>query len=348
LPHGSYIRLTITDSGEGMTEEVQRHIFEPFFTTKPMGKGTGLGLSTVYGIVRRSNGWIYVDSHPGKGSTFTILMPEAARHPQDQSPSSRHPVGILGDESVLLIEDSEEVRRLTALHLKALGYAVIEAATGEDAIAIADQRGGEFDLVLADVMLPGKSGFDAARQIQARFPHVAVLFFSGYAGDTAAGQGPVEAAGLLPKPFTPEELGGRIRAALRKARNQIRIIVADDEAGIRELLRDFLSSEGYLVETARDGKEVLDQFAAGAVDLFLMDLVMPVKEGIETIIELRRRTPATPIIAMSGAFGGEFLNTAQILGARATLLKPISKPLLLKTVRDVLCAQRSASTSHPN
>ena len=212
---GRYVRLRVTDTGMGMTEEVRRHVFEPFFTTKEQGKGTGLGLATVYGIVRQSDGWIEVESAPGRGSTFRIHLPlvdagVAADGTKPKAENVSH-----GDETVLIVEDQEGVRRLARIVLEAHGYRVLEAANGAEAQVAARGHAAGIDLLLTDVVMPGMDGRLLAEHLRKLRPNLPVILMSGYAEDVAANRG-LLAGGLayVQKPFTPGELAAKVREML--------------------------------------------------------------------------------------------------------------------------------------
>ena len=209
------VMLLIRDSGTGMDESVRAHIFEPFFTTKEVGRGTGLGLATVYGIVKQSDGYITVESEPGRGATFRIYFPRvqgladrAARPPQRTSTAG-------GSETILLVEDEMAVRRLARRLLKQQGYTVLEASHGLEALRLASQQNSPIHLLLTDVVMPGMSGPELALHLSREQPAMKVLYMSGYA-DEALGHHGVLAEGMefLQKPFTPQDLGLRVRESL--------------------------------------------------------------------------------------------------------------------------------------
>jgi CheY-like chemotaxis protein len=186
---GPYILLTVTDTGIGMDEETRRLIFEPFFTTKGKGKGTGLGLSTVYGIVRQNQGWIWVDSEPGKGSTFKIYLPRMAGRPAAGEAAEAAPIMVKGNETVLVVEDQDDVRRLATAVLRSQGYRVLEAAHGNAALVLAERQSEPIHLVLSDVVLPGMNGRELAERLRVLHPDIKVLYTSGYTEDVIAHRG---------------------------------------------------------------------------------------------------------------------------------------------------------------
>jgi PAS domain S-box-containing protein len=330
---GRYVVLAVSDTGVGLDEETKSRIFEPFFTTKGVGKGTGLGLSMVQGIVAQSGGWVEVFSEKGNGTTFKIHLPALEEAAADAGRPEAVPA-LRGKETVLVVEDQAEVRKYAAAVLKEYGYRVIPVEDAREALLLFGRE--HIDLVLTDVVMPHVSGRELADRLEKLQPGVKVLFMSGYIDDVIADQGVLrEGAKFIQKPFSPEELAGKVRAVLGPA-PAFRILVADDEAGVRAFLRRVLEDGGYETIEAADGKQTLRQALAGRVDLVITDLVMPEQEGIETIQALRRDVPDVAIIAISGAFEGKFLKSAKLLGAAAVLDKPVSAQLLLATVAEVL------------
>jgi two-component system, cell cycle sensor histidine kinase and response regulator CckA len=217
MPTGRYVRLMVTDTGTGMSAETQARIFEPFFSTKERGKGTGLGLATVYGIVKQSDGYIWVDSQIGRGTTFEIYLPAVQGPVQSVTPVSPLPQGGGGSQTILLAEDDGAVRRLTRDVLTKHGYTVLEARDGDEALALARQHAGLIHLLIADVVMPGLSGRELAVKLRLDRPQVRVLYTSGYSENmmVRAGFEPVDGGlPLLTKPFLPADLLRRVADAL--------------------------------------------------------------------------------------------------------------------------------------
>jgi CheY-like chemotaxis protein len=213
VARGPWTVLAVEDQGTGMDEATVRRAFEPFFTTKPAGKGTGLGLATVYGIVTQGGGRVTVDTAPGRGTTFRVLLPaveeeaEAAVAPLPEAPAR-------GSEWVLLVEDEDDVRRLTSTLLERLGYTVF-AAPGLDEAMRASDVAGRIDLILSDVVLRDGSGREVAERVRERHPEARVLYMSGYPDDEIVRHGIVEArVPFLPKPFGAAGLAKKVREAL--------------------------------------------------------------------------------------------------------------------------------------
>jgi len=207
IPAGKYVLLAMTDTGCGMSEETLGHIFEPFYTTKEMGKGTGLGLATVYGIVKQSGGFIWVDSEEGRGTTFKVYLPRVVSALAEAHASGQFAEIGRGTETILVVEDAEALRALTKEFLTSCGYTTLEAANGDEAIRIARSYSGVIDLLLSDVVMPRMGGKSLAEQIAQIRPHTRVLYMSGYPNDGIVQAG-VLANGvtLLEKPFTREIL----------------------------------------------------------------------------------------------------------------------------------------------
>ena len=216
LTAGQYVMLAISDNGVGMNAETQTHIFEPFFTTKGL-KGTGLGLSTVYGIVKQSGGYVWVDSEPGKGASFQIYLPRASRAderiPPEVTVKSTKPEPAL--ETILVVEDGSELRRLVREDLENQGYTVLEAGDGAAAIEVSKAHPGSIHLLLTDIIMPGMNGSELARRLSILRPEMKVLFMSGYTDAATAHEGMLEEGiALLRKPFALSTLRAKVREKL--------------------------------------------------------------------------------------------------------------------------------------
>jgi CheY-like chemotaxis protein len=199
-----------------MDTETQARIFEPFFTTKEPGKGTGLGLATVYGIVKQSGGFIWVYSEPGRGTTFKIYLPRVDEPAQPLS-SPAEAAGVPGGETVLLVEDEGALRSLLRELLESFGYTVLEAASGADALSVAERHPGSVHLLLTDIVMPRMTGRELAERMASVRPATRVLFMSGYAAGALPSHEVPPGAAYLEKPFTAEALAAAIRARLDRA-----------------------------------------------------------------------------------------------------------------------------------
>jgi two-component system, cell cycle sensor histidine kinase and response regulator CckA len=214
IPAGSYVCLSVNDTGQGMSPEVKQRIFEPFFTTKPKGRGTGLGLATTFGIVKQAGGSIEVDSEPDRGTTFKIYLPRVDGVGA-QPEAVPEDTDMRGHETVLLVEDDAGVRTLTCNLLKRLGYQVLAAHNGETALALVDKHTETIHLLLTDVVMPGINGRDLADRLLALRPQTKVLLMSGYNEDVVLHHGIVDQqVNFIGKPFTMQALGLKLRQIL--------------------------------------------------------------------------------------------------------------------------------------
>src|SRR6202142_3939245 len=233
---GPYPFRTVRDTGIGMDGAVRKHVFEPFFTTKKSGAGTGLGLSTVHGIVTQAGGWVWVDSKPGGGATFKMLLPRSQGAPRAERVVRPAPAGLRGSETVLVVEDQEAVRRLARTALESYGYAVLEAANGQDALLMIERHTGRIDLLLSDVVMPGMTGPELAVRLRTSWPEIKVLCMSGYTAEAPSVWGMEgSSVAFIPKPFTPDALATKVREVLAGAWPAASILVVDDEDSIRSL-----------------------------------------------------------------------------------------------------------------
>ena len=212
---GRYVMLAVSDTGEGMSPEVQARIFEPFFTTKEVGKGTGLGLSTVYGIVKQSGGFIWVYSEPGRGTTFKIYFPCVDQAAEMMGVDKRPNGASRGTETVLLVEDDSQLRQLSSSVLAHCGYRMLVANGPEEGLAIARANHKDIRLLITDVVMPGMNGRQLAEKILQVSPKMKVLYISGYTNNAIVHYGVLD-KGLwfLPKPFTLSALVGKVREVL--------------------------------------------------------------------------------------------------------------------------------------
>jgi two-component system, cell cycle sensor histidine kinase and response regulator CckA len=216
VPPGSFVRLSVMDTGIGMDAETQSHIFEPFFTTKERGRGTGLGLATVHGVVNQSNGFIWVSSEPGHGTTFEIFLPRVSEPVQAVGRETVSGRSWKGSETILLVEDDEPLRKLILNSLIGSGYTVLEASNGVEALSIAQEISGKIDLVLTDVVMPGLGGIHVADRISALYPTIKMLFMSGYSDFEPGYHGLGRERPLLEKPFSLQNLATKLREVLER------------------------------------------------------------------------------------------------------------------------------------
>jgi two-component system, cell cycle sensor histidine kinase and response regulator CckA len=229
LSAGEWVKLTLSDNGIGMDEATCKQIFEPFFSTKQFGNGNGLGLSIVYGIVKQSGGLINVQSEPGVGTTFNVYLPFVPEAPTNPVAEPAFPEGQDGKETVLLVEDEEALLEITAEHLAKLGYTVLKARNGEEALAVAAQQGKPIHLLITDIVMPGMTGKDMANLLLSTHGALPVLYVSGYANHTIAEEGLLgPGVDFLQKPYGLRDLNSKIRKLLGEvagARPSIDLIV---------------------------------------------------------------------------------------------------------------------------
>jgi two-component system cell cycle sensor histidine kinase/response regulator CckA len=232
MPAADYVRIDITDTGTGIPADIREKIFEPFFSTKEVGKGTGLGLSTVYGIVKQTGGFIYVDSEEGNGTTFHIFLPRhhAEQEAQVETPAEAHAANgaakdsvaaepkradFTGQGTILLVEDEEGLRSLNARGLRSRGYSVIEASNGVEAMEALEEKNGAVDLVVSDVVMPEMDGPTLLKEMRGRNPDLKIIFVSGYAEDAFEKSLPEnEQFAFLPKPFTLAQLVAAVKETM--------------------------------------------------------------------------------------------------------------------------------------
>jgi two-component system cell cycle sensor histidine kinase/response regulator CckA len=228
MPAADYVRIDISDTGTGIAPEIVDKIFEPFFSTKEVGKGTGLGLSTVYGIVKQTGGFIYVDSEAGKGTSFRIFLPR--HHPEQEvqpdaaaaNGAAREPAAeakpradLTGQGTILLVEDEEGLRSLNARGLRSRGYSVIEASNGIEALEALEEKNGAVDLVVSDVVMPEMDGPTLLKTMRGRNPDLKIIFVSGYAEDAFEKSLPEnQQFAFLPKPFTLSQLVAAVKETM--------------------------------------------------------------------------------------------------------------------------------------
>jgi signal transduction histidine kinase/ActR/RegA family two-component response regulator len=214
---GHYVMLSVSDTGIGMTPEVRERVFEPFFTTKEKGKGTGLGLSTVYGIVKQSGGNIWVYSELGRGTTLKIYFPQVDEPLEELRENVETKLVPQGTETVLIVEDDKEVRKLAARILENQGYKILEAAQGSEALPLCKEHRNPIHLVLADVVMPGLDGRELAERVKSFHPGMKVLYMSGYTDNAIIHHGVLEKGmNYIQKPFTLDGLARKVREVLDK------------------------------------------------------------------------------------------------------------------------------------
>jgi len=317
--------------------------------TTPAGRGpiggrgpqiTGMSLATIYGIVQQFGGAMAFGLDEGGGGTLQILLPlSEATAPVFAGKSLPLRTSVPGTETVLVVEDQEAMRKLAVRILERGGYNVLEAPDGREAVRLAAGYQETIALLLTDVVLPGMSGSELTKELVENRPWMKVVYMSGFAAEAIARRGLLEeGVPLLVKPFSPETLLQIVKDALAGtgAGGAARVLIVDDESAVRNFFRRVLTEAGWGVVVAEDGAAALKIANSQRFDLLLTDLVMPNCEGIEVIRRIRKEQPELKIIAVSGAFGGAFLEIARLLGASRTLAKPVTAEELVSAVREVL------------
>jgi signal transduction histidine kinase/FixJ family two-component response regulator len=217
VPLGSYVMLAVTDTGCGMDNQTKARIFEPFFTTKELGKGTGLGLATVYGVIKQSGGWVWVESEPGKGTRFEVYLPQATGAEETLITPTKIVLAASRGETVLIAEDQDAVRDLASRFLKAAGYTVLSAKGGGEALETAKHWGKPINLLLTDVVMSQMRGPDLAALLKRLYPGMKTVYMSGYQDYGAKDNGSAEGCLYVQKPFSREDLLGVIAHALKES-----------------------------------------------------------------------------------------------------------------------------------
>lgn len=341
LKPGKYLKLSVSDTGPGIPPEILESIFEPYFTTKAPGKGTGMGLATVYGIVKQNGGDIVVDSNVGKGCTFNVYLPitkkrSEAEHVQTEALPS-------GSEHILVVDDEPTIAKMIQHMLERLGYHVTIRTNSMEVLELFRMKSTDFDLVITDMTMPGMTGDKLAEQLMIIRPEIPVMLYTGYNNKISYKiASEIGIKGFAYKPVVKSDLAKTVRKVLDngpKKQAATRILLIDDEPGFRKLFIKKLAGTEYEIIEAGDGKEGLSLYHKNRPDLVVTDLVMPEKEGIETIIELKKAFPDVKIIAISG--GGRnlpdvYLNMAKTLGARQIFTKPVKWSELIKTLNRLL------------
>jgi two-component system, cell cycle sensor histidine kinase and response regulator CckA len=221
LRPGKYVQLVVADTGHGMDAATMSRIFEPFFTTKEQGKGTGLGLATVYGVVRQSGGFIWVESSPGSGARFEIYLPQAVGKEEEASYERAPTRSTRGSETILVVEDEDEVRSLACEFLQMSSYSVLTAKDGVEALEVSKRLGGSIQLLLTDVVMPKMHGTELAQKLKADFPSLRIVYMSGYLEQDTCSREILEKAFVLQKPFSRDTLIRQIGEAFEdKARDR--------------------------------------------------------------------------------------------------------------------------------
>ena len=301
---GQYAMIAISDTGTGMPPDVIARAFEPFFTTKDIGHGTGLGLSQVYGFVKQSGGHVRIYSEVGSGTSVKLYLPRLmadAAVDVEETPSA--PAGGAGSETILVVEDDEDVRAYTTETLRDLGYRVLEAGNGEAGLKVLREH-PEIALLFTDVGLPGgMNGRKLSEAAVAQRPDLKVLFTSGYTRNAIVHDGRLDpGVELISKPFTQATVAARLRDILDAQAGPARILAVEDEALLQMLLTDMLEDAGFKVDIAGSATEALAKLKLipGGVRAAVVDIGLPDRRGDMLVRELRALYPTLPVVVASG------------------------------------------------
>lgn len=327
---GQYVMVAVTDTGAGMSPEIQAQVFEPFFTTKPEGQGTGLGLSMVYGFVRQSGGHVKIYSEPGQGTTVRLYLPRVREAEDLETDVEAGPAGG-GTETVLVVEDDEDVRATVVEMLASLGYRVLKARDASSALAIVES-GVPVDLLFSDVVMPGPlRSTEMARKVRERLPGIAVLFTSGYTDNAIVHSGRLdEGIELLSKPYTQEALARKVRHVLTHGGAEFgpvhaeaappspapaapgaealaiagltpqRILFVEDDALVRASTAELMRTFGLDVVEASSDAEAMAVLHEGSVDVLLTDVGLGGTSGVDLAMDACRLQPTLRVIFVSG------------------------------------------------
>jgi len=343
---GKYLSISIMDTGIGIPSDIQDQIFDPYFTTKKLGKGTGMGLATVHGIVKNHGGEIIVTSKPGQETVFTIYFPIIQSNRKYVKKIPEHIQK--GTEKILFVDDEPPIIKMAGKMMEWMGYRVNSRSSSLEALELFKAKPDDFDLVMTDMTMPQMTGDNLAREIMKIRPDIPIILCTGYSNKMSEEQAlEIGIKGFVMKPFVKEDLAKMLRKVLdgnllnknREKQIQGSILVIDDDPQIRLMMKQILEKEGFAVDLAADGEKGMQAYRKNPSDIVITDLVMPEKEGIEVIRELKKEFPDIKIIAISG--GGKnpaevYLSMAKILGAARTFSKPFDVKELLLAIRELL------------
>jgi PAS domain S-box-containing protein len=333
---GEYVAITVSDTGIGMSPETLARIFEPFFTTKPAGEGTGLGLSQLYGFVKQSGGHVTVDSIVGSGTKVTIYLPRFIGEGANLKSGKKSQTGQDDRNTVLVVEDDDDVRLYATSLFRELGYGVLEAADGAAALRILETR-PEIRFMFTDVGLPGDyNGKELADEARRRRPYLRVLYTTGYARTDILRQGRLDAnAQVVTKPFTFDELSTKVRAVFDGKEKNV-ILLVEDEVLVAAIAADNLRDIGFEVIEVGNAKAALDHAGkdAAGIKAVIVDIGLPDKKGDVLAAELRKLRGDLPIIVATGHSGDSLPKELR----EADKVAILGKPYDLKDLKAALAA----------
>ena len=337
---GSYVVITVSDTGSGMPREMLARVFEPFFTTKEIGKGTGLGLSMVYGFVKQSGGHIRIYSEEGEGTAVKVYLPRLVGYVAEANEENAEPVSQASNgEAILVVEDDDDVRAYTVDILRELGYRVIEAHDGPAALWHIERTEVPIDLLFTDVVMAPMSGRELADAARAVRPHLKVLYTSGYTRNAIVHGGRLDpGVELIAKPFTFDALSAKVRDILDGGRSG-RLLLIEDDANVRILTIEALTGAGYAIDEAANPTEALGRIraAGGGYDAVVLDLDLPGDRATALAKEIRGLRKDLPIVLSSS---GE-LDEPALLQDHGT--RWIRKPYTIQSISEALSEMGVAS-----
>lgn len=330
---GQYVLICVSDTGTGMSKDVLDRAFEPFFTTKPLGVGTGLGLSQVFGFVKQSGGHIKLYSEAGEGTTVKIYLPKAQARPGTETEMAFVESRGSESETILVVEDDEDVRAYSTETLRELGFSVFEASDGSSAIRVLEHH-PNIQLLFTDVGLPGINGRELVEAARRRQPGLRVLFTTGYARNAIVHQGRLDpGVELLTKPFTRAQLSTRIREVLDSQQPTGRLaLIIDDEPLVRMFLAEVLTQQGFEVvqsASARDGLASAERLQD--VQVVFVDVGLPDRNGLDLASDLRERWPEMRL-AIASDYGRQALGRFLLDSKTTFLSKPFDAPSIIEAL----------------
>ena len=338
---GDYVKLMVVDNGSGIDPVIRDRIFDPYFTTKDIGEGTGMGLAIVYGLVKKHDGVIVINSEKDKGTSVEVLFPIVEGELEEKADKSE--IMPTGTERVLFVDDEPSLADMANQMLSRLGYDVVAKTSSIEALELFKAEPDRFDFVITDMAMPEMAGDQFAIELLKTRPDIPIILCTGHSAridEMRSKKLGIKA--YVMKPLVMRVIAQKIREVLDERQNEQctgLILLIDDEPQFQKLFNQKLAGSGLEIITAGDGKKGLKLYRENSPNLVVTDLIMPEKEGIETIIELKKEFPDVKIIAISG--GGDsgpesYLQIAKKLGAEETFSKPVDWPELIKTIKALL------------